>query len=250
MKTEMTCDLCKGSGRVLDRNTMKYVPCPKCAKERAKELRTGKVNPQTFGIDSVVETETFSYTRAVKFASTRYTKGSISKQKHSIECLLNSIEDRKPLTESICYGLGKYGRPDELAYAIASKGYASGYTVAPVMTCRKLYDMALYEKKEISEIIDSDILIILIPVNPTRASLRHAVGIMQERALSRRATIFITTYEYGKCKEILNDPREQGTHWLATPVFARMNSEMDKYEELRELYEDNLGLIEQEAFDG
>lgn len=238
------CSKCKGKGKVYDPSLGKYVECPDCRKRRQADVRSGKAIFETFGLDSPDLKEDFIYSDAVKYASTMYTTKSVAKQKQTIVSLLEDLKNHKKPGESYCFGIGKYGRPDVLAYNIASMAYIQGASVAPVMTCRKLYDMSLYEKQEVSTYISKDILIVIIPTNPTRGALRHSMGIMQERAMSDRATIFITTYDRDHCAELLSDKDRYHSKWLATPVFVvedkKQKNEKDK------VYDDNLGLIEED----
>lgn len=237
------CQKCNGTGRVLDFQLGKYVPCPECKKRRQKEVDSGRAIFEKFDLESRDLTQEFIYSKAVKYANTDYTKQSTERQSKYIGTLIANLEKRIKPEESVCFGLGKYGRPDVLAYSIASTAYIQGATVAPVMTCRKLYDLSCHEKQEVVKYIESEILIIIIPVNPTRASLRHAVGIMQERAMSDKSTIFITTYEQDKCRELLTDKKDYSTKWLARPVFVKKKD--DEKSEIEEVYKDNVGLVEE-----
>lgn len=237
------CKRCKGLGRVLDYVTNKYIPCPDCEKRRKEEIRTGAVTYEKFGLEAPDLTNEFSYTKAVKYSTTMFTKASVEKQKAYITKLLQNLEKHTRPEESVCFGLGKHGRPDVLAYAIAGMAYSVGATVAPVITCRKLYELSVFEKPEVSTYINAEILIVVIPVNPTRASLRHSVGIMQERAMDNKPTIFITTYEENKCKELLARKGERATKWLAKPVFVEYKEQKNEEEAIAK---DNIGLIEEE----
>lgn len=240
---EAVCKTCKGLGRVMDYSTHKYVPCPECAKRRKEEIRTGAITYEKFGLEAPDLSNEFSYTKAVKYANTLYKKKSVDTQKEYITNLLANLDKHIRPTESVCFGLGKHGRPDVLAYAIAGMAYSAGASVAPVITCRKLYELSVFEKSEVSTYINSEILIIVIPVNPTRASLRHSVGIMQERAMADKPTIFITTYEQNKCKELLGGKGERAGKWLAKAVFVEPKESVNEAEEVAK---DNIGLVEED----
>lgn len=232
------CKLCKGKGKVFDYTRNHFVDCPECTKKRIMDISVGNNESLNFGLECPDLKPDFSYNAMIQNEWFRYTADSQSKQKKEITDCIESLQAKKLPKYSICFGIGDNSRPDILAYSMASAGYIAGLSVAPVITCRKLFEFSLAQRKEVNTYLESDVVILIVPTNPTRASLLHCVGIMQERAMNNKPTFFITTYEESKCEYILTPSEsKKNSLWKAKRVFLKAKEHHNLSEEI---FMDNL----------
>lgn len=223
------CPFNCSNGKILDYDIHKLVSCPHCssrreelAKDGLAENDAGDIEPlhRLLGVNNKYLEAKFVYDAVVPESERLFLEDeSITRQKDLLEELYLGLSVGEKPDKSYCFGLGNKGRVDRLAYPLLAKAYLGGLSVARFISCAEYNRLYIAMSSEIEAFMEKDIVLMLIPDGSSKADILSAKGLMQNRALNGKGTIFITTWSIEACSILLGYFGEE-TYFLASGSFV------------------------------
>lgn len=224
---------CNSSGMLLDTNQGKLIPCPHCSKKKKELLKMGYVESEedtqvpvseALGVKNEYLSTKYVYESVIPDGErVFFEEDSMNWQKEVSENLYLGLTVGTLPEESMCFGLAVKGRVDRFAFPMLAKAYLAGLRVSRFISCSEWYRMRLNLSDDIEDFLESDLVIMLLDEGFTVAEIASAKGLMQSRALKGKPTIFVTTWTIEACSELLGF-REEGSYFIAKPVFVKYKS--------------------------
>lgn len=218
---------CNAKGMLLDTNTGKFVQCPHCLKKKKEMLAMGyveddnseQVNIQdAIGIRSEYLSTKFVYEAVIPDGEKVFIdEESMKWQKEEADKLYLGLTVGDLPEENLCFGLSVKGRVDRFVYPMIAKAYLSSISVGKFTSCSEFYRMRLRNDKDLDGLMTSDLVFMLIDDGVNFAEVSAAKGLMQNRGISGKPTIFVTTWDIESCSGLLGE----GSMMLAKPIFTR-----------------------------
>ena len=119
--------------------------------------------------------------------------------------------------KSYCFGLGRKGSVDRLAFPLLASAYEKGGHVGKFLASRVYYSLYMQDK-DLQEYYDLDLLVVLVNSGSSYRELMCVRGLMESRAVAGKSTIFVTNNDIDEVLLLLGSVDEPSLY-LASPYF-------------------------------
>ena len=228
---------CNSNGKLFDRGLKRMVNCPYCEQKRKdladggevvsdkgettslhKELGfTDEYLSSYYNFDDLVS----SYERPLLLES------SLSIVSEEVNALRGILLRGDLPEKSYCFGLGRKGSVDRLAFPLLASAYEKGGHVGKFLASRVYYSLYMQDKN-LQEYYDLDLLVVLVNSGSSYKELMCVRGLMESRAVAGKATIFLTNNGIDEVLLLLGSADEPSLY-LASPYFMERKSTVDSH---------------------
>lgn len=223
---------CNVDNEVLDPARGRMVPCPHC-----REVATKQVAEQEYSVAEKLGfknqpylSPTLNKSQLVPEYELSYTvSGSYDKLFNDLKTLWGKLSQGELPRRSVCYGLGMKGRITRTAFALLHAAYSSGMNVHPLITGHELRNWDYYSPEELSDAVNSKVVVVLLEEGITREGLRVAKGFMQSRASRGYPTIFITTCTINTLNTLVDSDELAGLEYAEPHFLEYPTTDQNKY---------------------
>ena len=228
---------CNSNGKLFDRGLKRMVNCPYCEQKR-KDLADGGEVVSDKGDTTSLQKE-LGFTD--EYLSSYYNFDDLVSSYERPLLLESSLEisdseinslrgilSRGDLPEkSYCFGLGRKGSVDRLAFPLLASAYEKGGRVGKFIAGRVYYSLYMQDKN-LQEYYDLDLLVVLVNSGSSYKELMCIRGLMESRAVAGKSTIFVTNNDIDEVLLLLGSVDEPSLY-LASPYFMERKSTVDSH---------------------
>ena len=218
---------CNANGQLFDRGLKMMVNCPYCEQKRKELVRGGEVVSDKGETTSLHKELGFSdeylssYYNFDDLVSSYERPLLVESSLGIVDSEINALRGillRGDLPEkSYCFGLGRKGSVDRLAFPLLASAYEKGGHVGKFLASRVYYSLYMQDK-DLQEYYDLDLLVVLVNSGSSYRELMCVRGLMESRAVAGKSTIFVTNNDIDEVLLLLGSVDEPSLY-LASPYF-------------------------------
>lgn len=218
---------CNANGQLFDRGLKMMVLCPYCKQKRKELANGGEVVSDKGEITSLHKELGFSdeylssYYNFDDLVSSYERPLLVESSLGIVDSEINALRGillRGDLPEkSYCFGLGRKGSVDRLAFPLLASAYEKGGHVGKFLASRVYYSLYMQDK-DLQEYYDLDLLVVLVNSGSSYRELMCVRGLMESRAVAGKSTIFVTNNDIDEVLLLLGSVDEPSLY-LASPYF-------------------------------
>lgn len=218
---------CNANGQLFDRGLKMMVNCPYCKQKRKELVKGGEVVSDKGETTSLHKELGFSdeylssYYNFDDLVSSYERPLLVESSLGIVDSEINALRGillRGDLPEkSYCFGLGRKGSVDRLAFPLLASSYEKGGHVGKFLASRVYYSLYMQDK-DLQEYYDLDLLVVLVNSGSSYRELMCVRGLMESRAVAGKSTIFVTNNDIDEVLLLLGSVDEPSLY-LASPYF-------------------------------
>ena len=223
---------CNSEGKLFDRGLRRMINCPYCEQKR-KELtdggevvtEDGKSNSlhKDLGFSDEYLSSYYEFDNLVSdYERPLLVETSLEIVRLEIDALRGILLRGDLPEKSYCFGLGRKGLVDRLAFPLLASAYEKGSHIGKFLASRVYYSMYLQDK-DLQEYYDLDLLVVLVNSGSSYKELMCIRGLMESRAVAGKSTIFVTNNDIDEVLLLLGSVDEPSLY-LASPYFMERKS--------------------------